>query len=231
MVKVISCLCFCGLSIALYAQSALQTFTSPDGAFQFKYSAVLVRCTPKEGQLDFWVPDGQLDVPNGCICDDHQGSAIIVCFTHPGRSEHFLGAFFVAEVQPGECMEHWPNTTCRPLPIKRKDCLAGSSNWWSPETPQSTTRGQNTRIDSVRAKLFRVSGGGLGHFESSDIYRVFHGKRCYELVIQDTGISLGAFDPEEAEEIEKAAKEDDKDYGQLLSQALHSFRFLAAGCP
>src|SRR5260370_7462687 len=98
-------------------------------------------------------------------------------------------------------MEHWPNTTCRPLAIKRKDCLAGSSNWWSPATPRSTTRGQNTRIDSVRAKLFRVSGGGLGHFESTDIYRVFHGKRRYELVLQETGIILVAFHPHQSEQI------------------------------
>jgi hypothetical protein len=74
MMKGIFCLCFCGLSIALYAQSALQTFTSPDGAFQFKHSAMLLPCTPKEGQVD---------VPQGCICDDHQGSAVIVCFTYP----------------------------------------------------------------------------------------------------------------------------------------------------
>jgi len=228
MMKAISCLCFCGLSIALSAQSAVQTFTSLDGAFQFKYSAVLVRCTPKEGRLDFLVPTGQLDVPNGCICDDHLGSAIIVCFTYPGRSEHFVGAFFVSEVQPGECMEHWPNTTCRPLPIKRKDCLAGSSNWWSPETPRSTTRGQNTRIDSVRAKLFRISDAWMSGGQSGETYRVFHGKRCYELGIQERGVTSTGYDPEEFEEIEKVAKDDDQKYGQLLPQALHSFRFLAA---
>jgi hypothetical protein len=42
---------------------------------------------------------------------------------------------------------------------------------------------------------------------------------------------LGGFDPEEAEEIQKVAKEDDKKYGHLLSQALQSFRFLAASRP
>jgi len=69
----------------------------------------------------------------------------------------------------------------------------------------------------------------LSHFDSSDIYRIFHSKKCYELVIQETGVTSTAFDPEEFEEIEKIAKEDDKKYGQLLPQALQSFRFLAAG--
>ena len=231
MMKVISCLCFCGLSIAPSAQSALQTFASPDGAFRFKHSPVLIRCTPKEGQLDFWVPNGQLDVPNGCICDDHAGSTVIVCFTYPGRSEHFFSAFFVAEVRPGECMEHWPNTTCRPLPIKQKDCLAGSWTWWPPEAPRSARRGQNTRIDSVRAKLFRISDSWMSGGQAGDIYRVFHGNKCYELGIQKRGVTSTAFDPEEFEKIEKVAKEDDEKYGRLLSQALHSFRFLDASRP
>ena len=229
MMKAIFCLCFCGLSIALSAQSTLQTFTSPNRALQFRYSAVFVRCTPKEGQPDYWSP-------KGCICDDHLGSAVIVCFTYPGRSEHFLGAFFVAEVQPEECMERWPNTTCRPPPANQRNCLAGSWTWWGPGTPRSTTRGQSTRIDSVHAKLFHVSNAGLGNGEWSDVYRVFHDKKCYELVIHKTSISLGGFEPEEAEEIQKVATEDDKKYGHLLLQALHSFHFLSAarpedGCP
>jgi hypothetical protein len=207
MMKAIFCLCFCGLSIALYAQSALQTFTSPDGAFQFKHSAMLIPCTPIEGQVD---------VPQGCICDDHQGSAVIVCFTYPGRSEYFFGVFFVAEVQPQ-----------RP----RKDCLEGSSNWWPPQTARSITRGQNTRIGSVRARLFHVSDAGLGSFESGDIYMVFHGNKCYELGIRQSGVTSTPFDPEEFEKIEKVEKEDYEKYGPLLSQALHSFHFVAGERP
>jgi len=228
MMKVISCLCFCGLSIALSAQSALQTFTSPDAVFQFKYSPVLIRCTPQpEGQSRSWAPDECNS--QDALCGDITGSTTtIVCFARPTH-EYFAGAFFVAEVQPeGECMEHWPNTTCRPLPIKRTDCLAGSSNWWPPETPRSTTRGQNTRIDSVRAKLFHISDSWTSGGQSGDIYRVFHGNRCYELGIQEAGVTSTAFDPEEFEKIEKVAKEDDRTYGPLLLQALHSFRFLAA---
>ncbi len=231
MMKVISCLCFCGLSIVLSAQSALRTFTSADDVFRLKYSPVLIRCTPQpEGQSRWWVPDECNS--QDALCGDITGSTTtIVCFARPTH-EHSAGAFFVAEVQTaGECMEHWPNTACRPLPIKRKDCLAGSSNWWPPETPRSTMRGQNTRIDSVRAKLFRISDSWTSGGQTGDIYRVFHGNKCYELGIQEAGVTSTAFDPEEIGEIEKVAKEDEEKYGPLLWQALHSFRFLAAGRP
>jgi hypothetical protein len=232
MMKVIFCLCFCGMSIGLFAQGDLRTFTSPDGAFRFKYSPVLIRCSPQpEGQSRSWVPADECN-SQAAICGVmFDSSTTIVCFAHPTH-EYFSGAFFVAEVQPaGECMEHWPNTTCKPLPIKRKECLAASSNWWPPETPLSTMRGQNAKIDSVRAKVFRVSDAWTSGGQTGDIYRVFHGNKCYELGIQEAGANSTPFDPEEFEKIEKVEKEDHEKYGPLLLQALHSFRFLAARRP
>ena len=229
--RVISCLCFCGLSIALSAQGGLQTFTSPDRAFQFKHSPGLIRCIPQpDGQPRWWAPAGECN-SQATLCGDIGDSATtIVCFARPTH-EHFASAFFVAEVQPEQCMEHWPNTTCRPLPIKRKDCLAGSSTWWPPKTPRNTTRGQNKRIDSVRAKLFHISDSWTSGGQSGDIYRVFHGKKCYELGIQEAGVTSTAFDPEEFDRIQKMEEEDDKKYGPLLLQELHSFRFLTADRP
>jgi hypothetical protein len=128
-------------------------------------------------------------------------------------------------------MEHWPNTTCKPAPIKQEDCLAGSSNWWSPNTPRSITRGQDTTVGSVRAKLFRVSDSWTSGGQSGEIYRVFHDKKCYELGIQEAGATSTAFGSEEFKKIEEVASEDEKKYGPILSQALPSFRFIAAGRP
>src|ERR1700722_6356362 len=110
MLKIISCLCFCGLSMALCAQSKLQMFTSPDGVFRFNYSPLLIRCMPRrEGQSRWFVPD-QCNSQDA-LCGDISGqTTTIVCFARPTH-EYFSGAFFVAEVQPDECMEHWPNTT------------------------------------------------------------------------------------------------------------------------
>ena len=218
MMKVISCLCFCGLSIALSAQSALQTFTSPDAVFQFKYSPVLIRCTPQpEGQSRSWAPD-ECNSQDALCGDLTASTTTVVCFARPTH-EYFAGAFFVAEVRAPE------------QPITRKACLEGSPGWWPPETARKTTRGQSTRINTINAKLFRVTDSWTSGFQTGEIYRVFHGNKCYELGIQDAGATSTAFEPEQYEEIEKAAKEDDKNYGQLLPQVLHSFRFLAVGRP
>ncbi len=222
MMKIILCLCFCQLSIALSAQSAVHTFTSSDGAFQFKYSSLLIRCVPEEAQTE---------LPNNCVCDDHTGSITIACFTRPSRNEHFLSAFFVAEVQAEECMEHWPNTPCKQQPIRQNDCLAGPMNWWPPDTPLSARRGESTKIGSIPAKHFQLSNAGLGHYEASDIYRVFHNNKCYDLGIEELGVNSTGFDLSDFEAITKIANEDHKKYGPLLSQALHSFHFLTVGQP
>jgi hypothetical protein len=117
----------------------------------------------------------------------------IVCFARPTH-EYFTAAFFVAEVQPEECMEHSPNTTCEQLPVKLKDCLAGSWTW---RPPESTTRGQSARIGSVRAKVFRISDSWAGGGQSGEIYRVFHSGKCYELGINEGGATSTPFDPED----------------------------------
>ena len=230
MTKIISCLCFCGFSIAMSGQSTLQTFTSPNRAFQFKYSPLLIRCTPPEGQSGWRVPD-ECSHSQDNPCGDMTGSSkTIVCFARPTH-EYFTAAFFVAEIQPEECMEQWPDTTCKQLPVKLEDCLAGSWTWWPPETPASTTRGQSARIGSVRAKVFRISDSWAGGGQSGEIYRVFHSGKCYELGINEGGATSTPFDPQEWKQISKIAQRDDKKYGPLLTQALHSFRFVAASRP
>lgn len=226
MAKLFLALCLCALSVTLSAQ-ALETFTSPDGVFQFKHSPLLIRCMPQpNGDGRWWAPDAcNSQAP---LCDDMASSlTIIVCFARPGRSEYFVGALFVAEVQPDECMEHWPNTTCKPIPIKRKDCLAGSPNWMQiADAKHKIREAENVKINSSKAMLFHTGDAWLSGGLTAEIYRVFHHKKCYELGIQEAGVSLGPFDPEDAAEIDRIAKEDEKKYGQLLPQALHSFRFL-----
>ena len=216
----------CGLSVTLPAQTSLQTFTSQDRVFKFQYSPVLVHCTSQqseEGYPGSWIPDACSSQEG--VCDDALSSATtIACFAYPkdnfkDKPTFSAAAFFVAEVRAPE------------QPITRKACLEGSPGWWPPETARKTTRGQSTRINTINAKLFRVTDSWTSGFQTGEIYRVFHGNKCYGLGIQDTGAKSTAFEPEQYEEIEKAATEDDKNYGQLLSQVLHSFRFLAVGRP
>jgi len=51
--KTLIALCLCALSIPLPAQTALRTFTSPDGVFQFKHSNLLVRCTEQRHEQGY----------------------------------------------------------------------------------------------------------------------------------------------------------------------------------
>jgi hypothetical protein len=149
MTKILYCLFFCRLSIAMSGQSTLQTFTSPNRAFQFKYSPLLIRCTPSEGQSGWRVPDECSHSQDNPCGDMTASSKTIVCFARPTH-EYSTAALFVAEIQTEECMEHWPDTTCKQLPVKLEDCLAGSRAWWPPETPESTERSK--RQDWFRSR-------------------------------------------------------------------------------
>src|SRR5712671_4635601 len=83
--KTLIALCLCGLSIPLPAQTTLRTFTSPDSIFQFKYSDVLVDCTPvgkQENGARSSVPDSCMS--QGSICGG-MGSeeSTVACFAYP----------------------------------------------------------------------------------------------------------------------------------------------------
>jgi hypothetical protein len=204
--KVISCLCFCGLSIALSAQSALQTFTSPDGVFRFKYSPVLIRCTAQpEGQSRWWVPD-ECNSQDALCGDISDSTATIVCFAYPkdkfkNKPTFSAAALFVAEVRAA--------TT-------KNACLEGSQNWL-------VEGSQMTRISSVDAKLFRISDNWTSGGQMGEIYRLFHDGMCYEVGIQQAHTNSGAYDPGTIQEF---TKRDQAQVDRSLRQALHSFVFL-----
>jgi hypothetical protein len=109
--------CFCGVSFAS-AQTDLQTFTSPDGVFRFKYSPMLVRSTLEQSQENWWAPADACMSQDG-VCDDAAGSgSTIACFAYPKdkfkkKPTFSAAAFFVAEV----------------LEEAQEACLAGSQHW------------------------------------------------------------------------------------------------------
>jgi hypothetical protein len=196
-------LCLSALSIVSYHNTAMQTFTSPDGAFQFKYSSALIHCTLQQGS---WIPGDACTSQDG-ICDDDASSATtIACFAYPKRDfrdkpEFSAAAFFVAEVQAA--------TT-------PKSCLEGSPNWLVEKT-------QNAAIQSVRAKLFTISDAWTGGGQTGKIYRVFRGNTCYEFGIQQARMNIAAFDPGT---IKKFTKQDADQVHTVLQQSLDSFGFL-----
>src|SRR5258708_40291054 len=64
--------------------NALHTFTSPDGAFLFKYSDLLVHCIGSKNQAGLWEPVDSCEsyFP---VCDDPgtQCNSTLVCFSYP----------------------------------------------------------------------------------------------------------------------------------------------------
>ena len=198
----------------MYVQSnsetaAMRTFTSQDGSFRFKYSSVLVHCTPErreEGYPGFWVPPDACQSMGG-VCEAAGSRAnTIACFAYPKdkfkeKPEFVAAAFFVAEVKQV--------TTA-------KACLEGSQYW-----NINTTK--NGDINGINFKIFHISDAGLGSSQGGDIYRAFHNSKCYELGVQMANSNPAAFDPETIKEFTK--RDRDEVYGRL-NQALDSFKFL-----
>jgi hypothetical protein len=203
-------LCLCSLSVTSSGRTTLQTFTSPDGVFQFKYSPLLVRCTRERnreaGLAGSWIPaEGCLSQTG--ICDDSAGRATtIVCFSYP-KDEFkdkpaFSGAaFFVAEVKEASMSTA---------------CFAGSPDWLIESR-------QATKINSISVELFRTSEAWTGGSQTGEIYRAFRGSRCYEFGVQDASTNEGAFD---SGTFKHFTKRDGDKVHNTLKQAVDSFTFL-----
>jgi hypothetical protein len=199
----------CGLPVILRAHSTQRTFTSPDRVFKFQYSPALVHCSSQkseEGYTGSWFPAAACSSQQG-VCDDAASSATtIACFAYPkddfkDKPTFTAAAFFVAEVRaattPGAC-------------------LKGSPNW-------IVLSSQSTRINSIRGKLFRITSEWMSGGQDGEIYRVFHGKRCYECGIQEATSSPAAYDPGTIKEF---TERDSAEVRARLKQALNSFAFL-----
>ncbi len=201
-------LCLCGLSSPLPAQTALRTFTSPDGIFQFKYSNVLVDCTSAlQGDgTDSPVPESCMS--QGQTCDGPgSGGSTMACFAYPNErfkdKPLFVAAtFYVSEIQ---------STKTEGV------CLSGSPDWLVLNSKRGTTT-----INHVAFKTFEIGDNWLSGGQAGPAYRAFHNGKCYELGIQ-TSTSRAVFDPGTVKEFTK------KDWAEVegrLRQALDSFVFL-----
>jgi hypothetical protein len=202
-------LCLCGLSNPLPAQTALRTFTSPDGMFQFKYSDVVVDCTSaalQENGTGSSVPESCMS--QGQICDGpgSEGSTM-ACFAYPNErfkdKPLFVAAtFYVSGIQSAKT---------------EGVCLNGSPDWLVLNSKVSTTT-----INHVAFKTFVIGDNWMSGGQSGAAYRTFHNGKCYELGIQ-TSTSRAVFDPGTVKEFTK------KDWSEVegrLRQALNSFVFL-----
>jgi len=199
-------LCLSLLAIPTYPNVTLQTFTSPDGVFQFKYPSVLVHCVQKQAQEGWWIPDNDCNSQDG-VCDDRGSSALtIACFAYPkdefkDKPEFSGAAFFVAEARTAASEE---------------SCLKGSQYWLIKKT-------EETIVHSVRMKRFTTSDAWTSGRQTGEIYRAFRGNTCYEFGIQWATTSPSSFDPYT---IKQFTKRDAAKVSSALQEPIDSFTFL-----
>lgn len=210
--KALLALCLCGLSILLSAQTKLQTFTSPDGMFQFNHSNLLLRCTEQrheEGSAGWWVPADSCEAFTP-VCDDNgrQGnSSTLVCFAYPKTRFKDYPTFEAATFSVSDIKSA----------VTEKKCLGGEPDWVI--DPRGS--GKTVNINDVRFKLFETDGVATGHGLDGHVYRTFHRNRCYELSIRIASTGSWVF----GVPVKEFTRKDWNEVNGRLKQALDSFHF------
>lgn len=200
-------ICLCALAIPLTAQTNPQTFTSPDGDLQFKFSSALIHCTQgtfRNGDAR-WIEDSCLSQGNLCDDDSTKGTTII-CLAYPNDKFKDKPAFIAAVFFVGLV----------PASTTQQACLEGSQDWLVHDS-------RATKINGVSARLFHTSDAWMSGGESGEIYRVFHGNRCYELGIQEANSNTRGYDPGTFKEY---TAQDEAKVQAAVHQPLNSFKFL-----
>lgn len=154
------------LSTLAQGPPSLETFTSPDGVFQFVY--------PETYEL--LVGERMLKATQGRqsalpVCDF---STAVACVIYPVESERETkleaAGFSVATVVAA---------------TNEPDCLA-----YTDQGARSKTLDLSSTSISIRSRTFRHASGTKkipGHVQSAEFYRTFANRKCYELQI---GVSV-----------------------------------------
>jgi hypothetical protein len=191
------------------SQTALKTFSSPDGAFQFKYPELLIHCEQRAQQSgggSYWAQD-ECNGRDG-VCDDAAdlNHTTLVCFAYPRNKYTNTPAFQAAAFAVGVTGQVHAE----------KDCLAGSPNWNVDRIEKPAM------IGSVLFNVFETSDAGMNQGMDATIYRTFHAGKCYQLSIAMAQDNAKVFDPPVGELTAQGMKQ----VNRSLERARDSFRFL-----
>lgn len=196
------------LSTAVVAETPALTIASPKGEFQLAYPSSLVQCTREPAPAadpSSWVPDSWC---RNYVCEDLDSPSTITvaCFAFvgdafSGKVAFGAGALFIAEVANA---------------ATASSCLQGDSGW------NVQSKGE-ARIAALPAAQFRTVDNWMMHSRDSDIYRIFHRAKCYEIGIQRVQNSTAPYDPGTFKEF---TARDEATVQRGLRQALLSLRFL-----
>jgi hypothetical protein len=199
-----------GLAAMVAGQAApLQTFTSDDGAFQFKYSPKLVHCALQRapnGHGSGWIPADSCISQDEMCDDDDAGAVTIACFAYPkgemkNKPEFEAATFFVARLPEGTAPQA---------------CLEPSKDW-------QVHKIENAMIGSVSGRLFHTGDRWMNGRQEGDVYRVFHGGVCYQLDIEE---ATSDDDVHVTATSEEFTKQDRAEVRAQLKEPLDSFTFL-----
>ena len=188
----------------------LKTYTSPDGKFQFEYSALImcVRHGPNAFNESYpWEPSDCWDWAEGCG-QELSSTKTVVCLSFPRidlkhRFPVTAGVVSVAEVTDrageGACLDlsEYLNTGQRP---------------------------DQARINNVNFLYVERANAGAGHGDFHSTYRSFHDGSCYQIETTIDTVN-GGFDITPEQDPAFFA-EDNAVVRNRLKRVVDSFRFL-----
>jgi hypothetical protein len=190
-----------------HAPAHLTVFTNPDGAFRFSYPSDFSICTA--GKTEPCAQEGL----SACMDD------AIVCVVYP--PEKFLNTDFEAasfEVREIRTKQEMMTPDVCVTPPQRGD--PDFRFYWPPFLISAE---QPTKV--IGGVLFVHGSTGevaMSHSSTVDIYRAFHGGRCFELSVDQSGINTEGSDPP----IKQLTIAQLNEIGDAFDQILNSFRFL-----
>jgi hypothetical protein len=195
----------CIWATAAAAPSEVMVYMSPDGKFQFEYSATLTVCIRNEarGALP-WEPEDCVDYVEPCGND----MKAAVCLAFPkGELKHYpvvsAGTLSVAT-----------------LPDRKTDgaCLDLSEYLFEGLTTDQV------RINDVEFRHVDRGFAGGGHGEGHSFFRNFHDGTCYQIDMV-IATAMGGLDLK-PEDMSAFYKEDEAIVRRRLKQVVDTFRFL-----
>ena len=185
----------------------VKTFTAPNGAFQFSHPANFQVCTAGDIQpcIRSYIP----------VCEQDS----VICAVYPserfGDTSFGAASFQVREVRARE-EQMTPDICATQYPPKFDK---GVSEY--PEFLNSTEH-PTENIGGVQFVHEITGDAAMSHSSSVDVFRVFHGQRCFELRLSETETSPDVYDPPK----KTLTRAERRGVHKSLSQVLHSFRFL-----
>ena len=182
-----------------------KTYSSPDQSFQFTYPSLLIQCGKTQ--------NGGAWEPKECVayfptCDEGIGldeKNTLVCFAYPRNKHTNTSTFEAATFSVAEVNAAVDETRCISPPLDRVDSRKGT-----------------VTIQGVRYAHYETGEGGMSQSVGAQVYRTFHGAKCYQLTITTATASAAAFDPPERD----LSKRDWAAVNRALGKARDSFQFL-----